>query len=63
VASASAGIELTHSVVVVMANSEAAAGDLVIGHSVMEDAIDLQGVLHAFASLGIDCEFPGFAEI
>jgi len=57
VASASAGIELLHSVVVVMGNSEAAAGDLVIGHSIMEDAIDLQGVMKAFASVGLN----GFA--
>lgn len=53
VASTSAGIELTHSVVVVMGNSESAAGDLMIGHAVMEDAIDLQAVLNAFASVGL----------
>jgi cyanuric acid amidohydrolase len=54
VASASAGIELTRSVVVVMGNSESAEGDLLIGHSVMRDAIDLAGVLSAFASVGLD---------
>jgi cyanuric acid amidohydrolase len=59
VASASAGIELTHSVVAVMGNSEAAAGDLVIGHSVMQDAIDLQGVLNAFTSLGLTADWYG----
>ncbi|MGZ5786658.1 MAG: cyanuric acid amidohydrolase [Ramlibacter sp.] len=54
VASTSAGIELAHSVVVVMGNSNAATGDLVIGHSVMQDAIDLRAVLAAFASVGVD---------
>ncbi|MEP6875106.1 MAG: ring-opening amidohydrolase [Burkholderiales bacterium] len=63
VASASAGIELTRSVVVVMGNSEAAAGDLVIGHSVMEDAIDLQGVLNAFSSVGLSLHRKGAARI
>jgi len=63
VASASAGIELAHSVVVVMGNSEAAAGDLVIGHSIMEDAIDLQGVLSAFSSLGLSPQGNGAARI
>lgn len=54
VASASAGIELTHSEIVVMGNSTAAVGDCVIGHSLMRDAIDLRGVLEAFASVGLD---------
>jgi cyanuric acid amidohydrolase len=56
VASTSAGIELDHSVIVVMGNSEAASGDLGIAHSVMQDAIDLRGVLGAFASLGMGPE-------
>ncbi len=54
VASASAGIELTRSVVVVMGNAEVAAGDSVIAHSVMRDALDLRGALAAFAHLGVD---------
>jgi cyanuric acid amidohydrolase len=54
VASTSAGIELAHSVVVVMGNSHAARGNLVIGHAVMQDAIDLRAVLAAFASVGVD---------
>ena len=37
-----------------MGNAEAAAGDTVIGHAVMEDAIDLRGVMAAFRSVGID---------
>ena len=53
VASTSAGIELAHNVVVVMGNSLAATGDLVIGHAVMRDAIDLAGVRAALASAGL----------
>jgi len=54
VASTSAGIELERSVVMVMGNSAAACSDYVIGHAVMQDAIDLPGVLAAFAAVGID---------
>jgi cyanuric acid amidohydrolase len=54
VASASAGIELTHSVIVVMGNSKHAVGDNVIGHALMQDAIDLRGVMAAFSSVGLD---------
>jgi cyanuric acid amidohydrolase len=53
VASTSAGVELNSSAVVVMGNAQAAAGDLVIGHAVMRDAIDLRAVLDAFASVGV----------
>lgn len=54
VASASAGIELTHSEIVVMGNSTSSVGENVIGHSLMRDAIDLRGVLDAFTSVGLD---------
>jgi cyanuric acid amidohydrolase len=54
VASASAGIELTRSVIVVMGNSEAARGSNFIAHSVMQDALDLAGLLKAFRSAGLD---------
>lgn len=53
-ASTSAGIELERSVVIVMGNSTASYSDYVIGHAVMQDAIDLPGVLAAFAAVGID---------
>jgi len=56
VASTSAGIELTRSVIAVMGNSASAAGELIIGHAVMRDAIDLAGVLDAFASVGLNGE-------
>lgn len=55
VASASAGIELMRSLVIVMGNSAAASSRFVIGHGVMRDAIDLHGVLSAFSSVGLLC--------
>jgi cyanuric acid amidohydrolase len=54
VASTSAGVELFCNAVVVMGNSVAAAGENIIGHAVMRDAIDLRGVLEAFYSVGFD---------
>jgi cyanuric acid amidohydrolase len=54
VASTSAGVELFCNAVVVMGNSALAAGDNIIGHAVMRDAIDLRGVLEAFYSVGFN---------
>ena len=54
VASTSAGVELLCNAVIVMGNTEAAAGDNLIGHAVMRDALDLRGVLDAFKSIGLD---------
>jgi cyanuric acid amidohydrolase len=53
-ASASAGIELMRSEIVVMGNSPDWAGDLVIGHAVMQDAIDFPAAKQALRSAGID---------
>ena len=53
VASASAGIELTRSEIVLMGNSQTAVGNYVIGHALMQDAIDLHGILDAFTSVGL----------
>ncbi len=53
-ASASAGIELLHSEVIVLGNSAEWAGDLVIGHGVMEDALDLTAAETALRMVGID---------
>lgn len=52
-ASTSAGIELMRGEVVVMGNSAGWAGDLVIGHDVMQDAIDFPAVKRALQSVGI----------
>ena len=53
VASASAGIELMRGVVIVFGNSIHATGLTVMGHGMMRDAIDLQGLLAAFSSAGL----------
>jgi cyanuric acid amidohydrolase len=52
-ASASAGIELMHSEVIVLGNSARWGGDLVISHAVMRDAIDLGAVHDALAAAGL----------
>jgi cyanuric acid amidohydrolase len=54
VASASAGIELMHNVVIVMGNSQISQSPFVIGHAVMRDAIDLAAVMEAIRSVGLD---------
>jgi cyanuric acid amidohydrolase len=51
-ASCSAGVELTRNEVVVIGNSPGWAGELVIGHAVMRDAIDLPAVQAALGSVG-----------
>ena len=53
VASTSSGIELMHNVVIVLGNSESSASEFVIGHAVMEDAIDAAAVTAALQSVGL----------
>jgi cyanuric acid amidohydrolase len=57
VASTSAGGELVACEIVLFANSPAATRGLRIGHAVLRDAIDLDGVLEALRSAGlaVDC--------
>jgi cyanuric acid amidohydrolase len=62
-ASASAGIELTRSVIIAMGNSIAADSGYVIGHAVMRDAIDVDAVLEAFASVGMNDVFARRNEV
>jgi cyanuric acid amidohydrolase len=52
VASASAGIELKNNIVIVLGNAESAAGDCVIEHAVMQDAIDAAAVIRAMHRVG-----------
>lgn len=52
VASTSAGVELLRNEVVVLGNSAEWAGDLVIGHDVMRDAIDADAARRVLAALG-----------
>jgi cyanuric acid amidohydrolase len=53
VASASAGIELMHNVVIVMGNSPFSTSPFVIGHAVMRDSIDLPAAVAALESVGL----------
>jgi cyanuric acid amidohydrolase len=52
VASTSAGVELLRNEVVVLGNSAQWAGDLVIDHDVMKDAIDAEAARRVLARLG-----------
>jgi cyanuric acid amidohydrolase len=52
VASTSAGVEMSHCEILVLGNAERSASDLVIGHDVMEDAIDAAAVRRALAAVG-----------
>ena len=53
VASTSSGIELMHNVVIVLGNSDSSASEFVIGHAVMNDAIDAPAVVSALQSVGL----------
>jgi len=52
-ASASAGVELLHSEIIVLGNSAAWSGDNAIAHGVMRDAIDLPSAIGVLSSLDI----------
>ena len=54
VASTSAGIELTNCEIIVMGNAAGSETDLVVGHSVMRDAIDADAVREALGAVGIE---------
>jgi cyanuric acid amidohydrolase len=53
-ASCSAGIELMHSEIVVLGNSDAWSGNRVLAHGVMRDAIDFPAVGAVLDALGFD---------
>lgn len=53
VASASAGVEIAVPEVLVLGNSTRAAGPYAVGHAVMRDAIDAEGVKAALRSAGL----------
>jgi cyanuric acid amidohydrolase len=53
VASCSTGIELMHSVVILIGNSRFSSSPFKIGHAVMRDAIDLPAVMQALESVGL----------
>jgi cyanuric acid amidohydrolase len=55
-ASASAGIELMRSEILLMGNSRSWVGPLLIAHGVMQDAIDLAAIRRTLDSLGLIAE-------
>lgn len=57
-ASASAGVELVENQVLVVGNSAAWSGDLVIAHDVMADAIDAAAFARALSAAGIPPALP-----
>ena len=57
VASTSAGIELMCNEAMVIGNSAAWGGELVVGHSVMRDAIDRDAVKEAIVNAGVGFEW------
>ncbi|NLJ79125.1 MAG: ring-opening amidohydrolase [Tissierellia bacterium] len=56
VASTSAGVELMNCEIVLMGNSVKSVSKYRIGHSVMEDAIDLEAVVEAMRDSGLDID-------
>ena len=54
VASCSSGVELNQAQTVVVGNVHGAGGRYRIGHSVMKDALDFEGVYEAIRSAGLD---------
>jgi ring-opening amidohydrolase-like protein len=64
VASCSSGVELDQAQVVVVGNAPGVGGRYRIGHSVMEDALDADGIWEAIRSAGLDLpERPRTADL
>ncbi len=57
-ASTSAGVELSENQILVIGNSAAWGGDLVIAHDVMADAIDTAALARVLGQLGIAATLP-----
>jgi cyanuric acid amidohydrolase len=54
VASCSSGVELTQAQIVLMGNKAGAGGRYRIGHAVMKDAIDIDGIYDAIRNAGLE---------
>jgi ring-opening amidohydrolase-like protein len=54
VASCSSGVELTQAQIVLLGNKAGAGGRFRIGHAVMKDALDIDGIYAAIRNAGID---------
>src|SRR4029453_3093529 len=54
VASCSSGVELTQAQIVLLGNKPGAGGRYRIGHAVMRDALDIDGIYDAIRNAGLD---------
>jgi cyanuric acid amidohydrolase len=54
VASCSSGVELTQAQIVLLGNRAGAGGRFAIGHAVMRDALDIDGIYAAIRNAGLD---------
>jgi cyanuric acid amidohydrolase len=64
VASCSSGVELTCAQIVLMGNRKGAGGRYRIGHSVMKDALDIDGIYDAIRNAGLELpERPRAADL
>jgi ring-opening amidohydrolase-like protein len=64
VASCSSGVELTQAQIVLLGNKPGAGGRYRIGHAVMRDALDIDGIYDAIRSAGIELpERPRAADL
>ena len=54
VASCSSGVELTQAQIVLLGNKNGAGGRYRIGHAVMKDAIDIDGIYDSIRSAGLE---------
>ena len=54
VASCSSGVELTQAQIVLLGNKNGAGGRYRIGHSVMKDALDIDGIYESIRNAGLD---------
>jgi barbiturase len=64
VASCSSGVELTQAQIVLLGNKAGAGGRFRIGHSVMRDALDIDGIYEAIRNAGLELpERPRAADL
>src|SRR3954464_3905575 len=62
VASCSSGVELTQAQIVLLGNRAGAGGRFRIGHSVMKDALDMDGIYEGIRNAGLDLPARARAE-
>ena len=62
VASCSSGVELDRAQIIILGNKDGAGGRYRIGHSVMKDALDIDGIYDAIRNAGLDLPERATAE-